>query len=802
MSEMRHALNVPVRRFLRVYQSLLGMAINPSEGPAFANSGLWPMPPVPTRVTPLRPLPSVPLVRQSAIHSLTALDLLEAQNLARDLKKYPKEMALSDSPGEAVAAGIDSTVQHADLRDVQLHHYHGTVGTGKSYAMVGDINRLVRSGVRPSDILVCSWTEPLRAQLLSDMLPLCPGLTTDNFKSGYRPFVAAAQYVFLDDATLFPSGYIPMLLFNFKSILAVTLSYDCAQLSTVFPEANCLSRSARTTSQWLAPMVPGYATLIRRCSEDWCELMGFPADLATTRGEVVIVTQPPRNVPLVVISKRFAETQTNAGVKCYAISDVQGLTIRGDNVFDCGGLTSTTPDAATWTAMTRQTGTLWLRMGPTLPMASTLQEVGFGTSGILTALFALAAHRQSPVLNAALDRDQVVARAVRAHLATSLGPAAVAALGLDPPAPVVAGFAREVPGAHEAIADWQRSVNKAFTAPRTFLRSGQAAPARVLRGPPTGPRSEAARHALRFHLPLCQDTQVSAPPNSYVPPPLPLINPTLDPLDLHARKEHDPDAELIGNTIEPTNVFDPLGPDNAQHHRADDQALHDYSMDRRCPPRRDDPTLRGYDFTRLRQLKAGFLKSIPLEEQPLNETLLEESIVRCAESWIQGKTMSAINKALDSSPVDADPLYLAVFVKGQWIKKLEAAGAPAKKAQIITRVALTKVFQDAVWAHYVEHSLKAAAPATTLLFSGLDPTQLKEWYSTNWLPGIGVTSCDYTGWDTGMDRVFLAFDLWLFGRLGLPQEMRDAISATAPLLAHTEARSPSCSPPAIATPGS
>jgi hypothetical protein len=110
-----------------------------------------------------------------------------------------------------------------------------------------------------------------------------------------------------------------------------------------------------------------------------------------------------------------------------------------------------------------------------------------------------------------------------------------------------------------------------------------------------------------------------------------------------------------------------------------------------------------------------------------------------------------------------------LFVKGQWLKKLENRGVDVKKAQMIAEVPLCRTFEDMVFATYFMLVLRTWTKDSTLLYSRMNPEQLSDWYGQHWTPGSGCTANDYTGWDSGVDRVFLQFDLWLMRKVGLPE---------------------------------
>jgi hypothetical protein len=769
LGEMRFALNVPIMAYMRIYNSLTGWGPNPAAGAAFANSQVPEPAQPPPGLPPPVVLPVIPLVAEHLNYRISAQDLSDGRALVSDLTKYPQHMHLADVHAGPLAHSMDALLKHAQPRDCDLTLWHGMPGTGKTTAFVNEINQLLQQGINHYDIAVLCFSDLLRDELMESFVNQTGLLSPHSFPVGYRIFAHGARYVFVDDAGMFPPGFLQALMCTNVHVDRWFYTFDCAQSTTVFPEPATRSRLHTPTRKWLSAMSNHYATQVRRMSRDNCDLFGVPA-LTETRGDVVTVSQPPTDLPLLVASPRFAETKSAGGTETYSFSTVQGMTFAGDVAIDLGGLSNTTTDASMWTTLTRCRGRIWLVLPRSFPATTTLQECSFGTSVIVSAVLAVAAQRQSAVVNAPLDIHQIVARAVQSHLARSLSPQACAQLGLQAPSPVVAGFTAPNSELLRGIARWGDSSDHAYTTPRTHA-SKQAPVQRRRKGFDfKGTRFDKAQELTKMYLPMTIDSKVSALPSNYVPLPREPQEISFDPLVLEDVHPRSPDEEQVGPTIEPTNVRDEFGPREAQHHRGSDNALYEWTIPQRTPARRDSTRMHVQDHKRLRQLKAGFQKSLPLPQQEFNELLFEDCIVSALHTWFSGKTITDIKAAIASWDVDETTLFYKIFLKGQWIKKLEARGANVKKGQIITRVPLYSVFMDAVHAVYLERVLRNLAPSSTLLFSGMDPSQLQSWYSSNWTPGAGITGNDYTGWDTGVDLVFLEFDKWLLSRVGLPAE--------------------------------
>jgi len=705
----------------------------------------------------------------------TSTDIRDAQTLARDLVQWPQYLGLTDAVNRHVAQSISVAAKHAQPRDATFHLWHGAMGTGKSAATIAKVRELLANGADPARIAFVAWTPMLQDALINEINPLFPQFTKHNFPLGYKPLIMGAEHVFFDDATLFPPGYFQLFLGNCPWTTDLYFTFDCAQAGTVFPEGTAASRRLPRTRQWLAPHSSNYGTLVRRKSRQWCELTGFPADLATTLGEITTCSQPPRDVPYLAASPRFTNVLANGDTTAFAFSEVQGLTWRGDVAIDLGGLTSAITDAQAWMVLGRSTGNDWIVLPKDVAAANRVMDMCYGRSMIFSAIMAVAGYSQSPVVNVNTDPERLVARAVQSHLASCLSPACVRQLGLQAAQPVVAGEIPNREPVFEAMAALRSHPEAASLSVRSLM-PGRSRRTKPRRAKAEGTRLEKAAHAVRHYVPITQETRVSAPPSTYqLPEFVPPDEIVFDPVHEHLDWLVEPDAELShSGHQERTAVYDPIGPKHAQHHGAKDESLLWYSLKRRVAPKpHQRRTLDESGRIRLRQLKAGYAKFMPTEPVPFNDELMDDCVAQALSPWFSGKTAAGIEAAVERWDFSDDPLLYRVFQKGQWIKKLEAKDAPPKKSQIITQVHLNRIFNDAIYAMYFERVKASIRPDTTLVFAERNPQELADWYDEHWKPEIGVTSTDYTGWDTGMDLPFLEFSCWLQRLYGVPSHYVD-----------------------------
>lgn len=773
-AEAHGIMNIPTSGN-RIMAQIANWMANPSWGSILSHSTI--VQPARRPLAPLPRLPAVPLAAENLDYVLTNRDIEEAKFLARDLKTYPAELNLTDVSAQAVATGHLEIVNHYNSLNptrpsIPITLWHGAPGTGKSTAIAAEITRLLAAGVPQSDIVVAAWTQSLLVDLERNLGPLFPNFNSHNFVYASKLLNHGAQYVFCDDAGCFWPGFLQLLMVV-KTISCLYLTFDCSQATNVFPKPGSFSRQNRSTLKWLADRSTRYATLMRRSSAQNAQLFGFDGTLSATIGEIYICSKPPLGVPLLVASPRFAETKNNGGAYTMHFGGCQGVTFEGDVAIDVGGLTSSATDAAVWTALTRAKGSIWLVLSPNMMDAKTISPQGFGCSMILSSMLALACHNQTAVLNEGIAHAQIVTAAVYQHLANSIGPACCAFLGLTNLYQNQAGYYR--PSA-SSFDKWVQSPLSHILTPKSFAPTQAVSPAFSSLSSKKYRTTKAAELSrIGTYMPFDPE-DVRIPDAS---PPLkswytledffdPIHTVTLTPAN------HLPE-KVFGTHIEPTQVFEPFGPEEAQHHKGSDATLYSWSMHERVRPRAQ-PGLESQKVRKkAKQLTAALYRHLNTDVVPdFSADVFSECVQESISTWASGKTAVGLATILDKWDPGFSPLYLPTFLKGQWIKKIEARGTPPKKGQIVTDMHVGITLQDAPYALYMEKTLRHMLDSNVLLNSRMSTAQLMSWYSSTWDVSKPVTGNDVTGWDAGCEAEFLyGIDVPLMELLKFPQHYID-----------------------------
>ena len=789
-SEIDQILNIPKKVFATVYWRMKGQLRN-----GLGNSAAVPY--------PNYFLPAVPVQEQLVRYQPTLQDARDACALASDLKTHPSVLNLHEFDSRDVTHSCDLMAKdflrsltaqangqpHSGLQygNVNLHLFHGAYGTGKTFSLIPAL--LAHHARQPFDsgtFMVHTWDHDLREPLKNAIMGALPiNLQTSNFMTGYMPCVQPRSgVVVFDDAGKTPAGFLPLFLAMNPGVTDIYLTFDACQAVGVFPNKPAISHSSTPSAKWLSRMSDYYATNVVRTAPAVSALYGMPAAAhipgrIVHRGRVIVVSKTPPGVPMLVVSPRFAQTQTMGGQSATTFTEAQGHTIHGDVCVDLGGLSATATDAAAWTALTRATGNIYLRMGSIQP-SSGLIESGWAQSPILSALLTLSSIQRTAELTAAVDVDGIVKAAVYSHMARSLSPAACNRLGMPAAQPMVGVRPYVAAPIRQAWLD--NPAGDAITA-RTY-RS-------MLSGSTTAPSAAFSRHnatvshastspvadVVRHLTAVPNDSILSATPTEYVMPPDPVLTAAVDPAMIIEEPTDDTGREIALPNWNSTLQHVPDGPPGALHHTRADKLTDLLGQEKRIRVGRHDSRWTHSDEVRLRQLKKGFGKFFDLDawnSEGFNPALLDWCTQTKLTSWASKRTKRALEASVAKQNLDAPYNAVRLFPKGQYIKKKAKWRANAFPSQTVSDFHLGRIFRDSPWAVYLETKVLQHAFPTTYLHCRASPDDMSKWYKANWQPGI-MTGNDYTAWDSGVDHVFLEFDLWLMELCKFPREYIDAL---------------------------
>jgi len=784
--EVGEVVNIPARAFATVYNRMLGgvtnfLSRNAAAG-RFANFVL----------------PAVPVREQIVMYVPTANDGAHAHGLASDITVKPNVLNLHEFNMHDTSRTIKQmakdwqhfiqTGQGLPRAPVRLHLFHGAYGTGKSFALSAVLR--AAHAVNPfhsANLAFHTWDHDLREPLMNGVLAAFPGigLQPNNFMTGCMPLaLPRAGTVVFDDAGKCWNSFIPLFIACNPGVTDIYLTFDAAQAQGVFPEAPSISRKHPATGAWLSRLSDYYATLVLRTAHDVTELYGFPIaphipGRIIHRGQIIIVSKSPAGVPLLAVSPRFTQTQNMAGQVADTFTECQGHTIYGDVCIDLGGLTATAAEASTWTALTRATGNIYLKMGASMPTAA-LIESGWSSSQILTAILTVASVARTPYITAAVDNQHLIKSAVMSHISRSLSPAAAARLGMPAPNPIV--------GVRAGVGDPWRSEWLEQTDKPSEIYTAKTHRAVRLKGR-TNPSPAFSRHTVkqlnepcvvadivRHHTSLPNSSILNTEPSQYRLPPDPVLTAVPDPmLDMNP-----PTDDILREIVVPggASSFQHIvdGAPDALHHVRADRVTDEAGMNKRIRRGHYDGGWSTNDTKRLKQLKAGFKKFFDVgswNDQPFDHGMMEYCTDAKLSSWASKRTKKALEYSVFKQNLDMPWNVVRLFPKGQYIKKKAKWRGPAFPSQTISDFNLGRIFHDSPWALYLETMALKYAYDSTYLHCRASPDHLSAWYRRHWIPGSQMVACDYTSWDSGMDHVTVEFVCWLMALNHFPEDEID-----------------------------
>jgi hypothetical protein len=760
--------------YATVYQALLGAVINT----AALAVGFGAVTPLPAFV-PINPTALVPEVIP---YQMGPADRVRARKLAADFNLYQEELRVRKINPDRACEALKFAAKNQTDRTVNFHLLNGVAGCGKSYALRALVTNFVAAN---QSVRFHTWNPVLRGDLETTFTPLLPYVDNHTFSTQCVPlFQPTTGVMIFDDAGLLPPGYIELFLYYAPMVTDVVFTFDPAQGKPPFAQGQAQSRTEGSTVDWLAALSTQYATTTRRLSLEVAALLGLPRAIApgaqVSHGAIVLVSKPPRGIPIFVASPRFAQVKAYAGSPCYPFSDIQGLTVEGDIAIDLGGLTSGMTDNVMFMALTRGTGSIFLCIGGLMSTQAALVEESYGCSLILSTILALAQQQNCAILTPASDPFRMIARAVQAHLADcnpnvaqfagSRGFQTVAGIDVRmqpafwPHAPSQAFAVEDTAAYRRAIGGERFEGSKvAFDA---FQRMD-------VPGVGTS-RLTKIQHHLRHQLPLPNDTVISRPQE---PEEIPIfdqqvvvdlgqdgVNP-----EFHLDRERSVTLQSLTAQVRPHESS--LG----LRHQTRDKETEALSLRERIRPA--VPRVKSVDRADAKLLMKSISRWVDTSQSGFDYGLFNRCLDEQITSWVAHRTIGQLAASVAASPVDWDPNFVELFLKNQRVKKIGVATSHAKKGQIVTNVSHVQLFRDSVWALYAQKMLLRRTHRNIYLHIGKNVTAMQDWYKRYDWSGP-LTACDYTGWDTGVDEKFSLFYRELFIRFGFPVDIADQFLAT------------------------
>jgi hypothetical protein len=553
-----------------------------------------------------------------------------------------------------------------------------------------------------------------------------PGLPEYNIISGWEVLRKGTQkYLVLDDFTRWPVGIVDLLFLLNDNLEVIYLPGDVTQACPRFNAPNAMSRALPSGPVYANLKWPNfpYGTISHRLADNVAELLGLYKGLPTDYiGSVNITTRTDPNHPIFVVSPRFTETKTAGGFDAITLSLAQGLSLDVPYTLDMSGMTSTISDGLAFMALTR--GNSHVNLAWDFEATSSKYQT-WGDSPILSSIIAASAASHSAVLHRGHDPQLLVARAVSNHIRRC-----VPHISPVPPDPLV-GF----------------TDTTASSDPGTIARFHGA--------------EQLANPAVAINVRISHAPAISPSLNHNVRDPLHLMH---DYRDANCRQR-----VINPNMSTLTHSLDSGEPRN--HHLRSDVALARWTIAERLdiipgPHTVPTPLERRRAHALIDTFKRVFVPQ-QTGDVYFNESLLDEAASSLFATKIRKLGFTQSMRGIHQNALDASAYDVSLFIKQQWVRKLEKHDASAFPAQTITAKSTLAALADDAMAAVFQHLLVRMLPPN--VHYALDDSDSDVRARLAHIPsGSLFTSIDYTRWDSGVDLGILLYYAWLFRYFRFP----------------------------------
>ncbi|AAL17722.1 158kDa replicase [Botrytis virus X] len=215
------------------------------------------------------------------------------------------------------------------------------------------------------------------------------------------------------------------------------------------------------------------------------------------------------------------------------------------------------------------------------------------------------------------------------------------------------------------------------------------------------------------------------------------------------------------------------------HQQAKDDALMTETMKARITTSTRDANLRELHDTNalsglLFEFYADFMK-VPKDPMPFNPTLWAESRARAERTYLSKTAAQILNGANRQDP-DFPDNFVALFLKSQWVKKLEKVGMQFKAGQTISSFKQQVVLLTTTLALYLRACRNSHQPDNVFIMCEKTSNQFND-FVKDWNFERDNYTSDYTQYDKSQDGLFLNFELRKARHFGVPQAVLDAYTA-------------------------
>ena len=149
---------------------------------------------------------------------------------------------------------------------------------------------------------------------------------------------------------------------------------------------------------------------------------------------------------------------------------------------------------------------------------------------------------------------------------------------------------------------------------------------------------------------------------------------------------------------------------------------------------------------------------------PKEPIAFDEQLWNCCADEVQktylSKPLHMLQNGQARQSPDFDPKAISLFLKSQWVKKIEKLGQPRIKAgQTIASFQQEAVMLYGTMARYMRRVREVFQPKNIMINCEKTPEELSKWAAENWNFNRNSYANDYTAFDQSQDGAMLQFEI-------------------------------------------
>ncbi|AAK97522.1 putative RNA-dependent RNA polymerase RdRp [Indian citrus ringspot virus] len=249
------------------------------------------------------------------------------------------------------------------------------------------------------------------------------------------------------------------------------------------------------------------------------------------------------------------------------------------------------------------------------------------------------------------------------------------------------------------------------------------------------------------------------------------LEPWVEPLtDKHSRELH---HKALGhsNCVQTDNPVVQLFP----HQQAKDETLFWKTIDARIKITTPEENVRNFnmasDIGDILFLNYKEAMCLPADPIPFQQSLWDSCQAEVQQTYLS-KPLAALANAAQRQDPDFDSNKIQLFLKSQWVKKVEKLGClKIKPGQTIASFMQQTVMLYGTMARYMRRIRISLCPSHIMINCETNPTQISSWVRENWDFSGQSHENDFEAFDQSQDANMLQFELIKAKFHSIPEEI-------------------------------